>query len=1600
VTNTQAHERLVSALLCEKVIRCAGSLGVVVQDVPYLQAAEVIAGLARVLESVDLRIAVLTPDAESLAEEAGIPPEKFSATVQQAEVWRNDRSLAATIVVVPFGDQARLSSLQEFETIGPAVLKGLLVAQAQAGLADTNDVLLKWWSRLATDRNISFGQLVDYYVALPSGQDNAADFKAQSSRQLPRLGLLSDPELFDSAREQIISQRVRNNRELVGRLQMLTDADRRTMTDNIANETDPARRRALLRSHYLLYKLRRGESADQLTFAEASELMTQRKRPRKVIPSTPPIDRGQQNDTREGQPEQDGDGNGDIPMPPRPSPQPLPAFAAEALLSGDDSHSEDLISARENVRKAVDDLDARTTSSGNERLTFALPSGLSLRGQVRPEVLDLVMRLVDKGRWGGWINSTAGDIEQRIAGYRGEEDLRRLWTSDLIREFLEAIEDQSGRELSQAFAELDAARNAVVPFTPELAASPLLVASALDSRELIRVYVDRYHALLTCISRVYGELFSNYTSDADQLIAEILLLDTVVFGSGSQAIAMLTPLHPLYLWRYSEFALVVAAQRSRLGPLDEKLVVESAGKLPNFLTSLYLPDLTVDTPQVLPQVSTVGNLPYFAAVQERSVGDDGFPAVEKIVRAFLDAYPPARQGIRLTLIDPPSPGPYLSMLAELESEEAIEGAHLTVLYKGREAGIQSLGLDDEDEARVAQLFRATAEDRRFTFEVRSLPANTKNPPPDTVAHVMVAFDQSGGRQDKISVVEHPIQPLAMPHRLRFRAFSKTVDLEPAPGGPFAAYFQVAGLVSKTQPASRLAVRQDPAVRDLLAAAATTAPWFVLADRHVDRDLQLGHLQVFSAHDGARDVVAFADDTDPFRRALREVIRQFNTAVTDRELDGLLVELTDLLDVGALALGSGVDGRLDPNQTKGLLGTLIVARWYKATCPPERARLLISLDDKTARRWLHLREDTRRADLFGIELAGNTCLVTLFEVKAMQDTSAEFRIADGIATGPAIEQLSVTGVLVRDVLSKERHNELITTPARREILRENVYRELSKRAYGSDTRQRWAKAAQDLFEGEINSAVDLHLVEVSIGVDSQSLKPQRQAHVQAGDGTRFRLTVTQLNEAGVDALEPARPAEPPSSTVDLPDDLPLNNPIADPAAPTPSMAAPATRSDSWQAEGAIAPGHTDTHPILFEAQTGSSEGRGSADTGVRSGRVGTPEANPTDRPDGSSTATGNVDRPQAFVGVTPGQYGKPADVYYDPQRPSRPLANGHIAITGETGSGKTQATKAILHELMSRPFDLPALILDFKDDYATGEYTRIERLAMFDASVGGLPFNPLVPPVDPTSGRATPMAHIHQLVDIIKRIYRLGDQQAYTLREAIKETYSIAGIDGRPFVPGPDQTYLPFDAIREVLHREDHAALLGRLSPIFDLELFGSEAGEATQESLLDGRSVVRLSQLPGDEVKNAVAEFLLMALYGHLIRRPQPRILRRLVVLDEAWRLTQSPYLEPLMREGRAFGVGVLIATQYPKDLPDAVSGATATRLFFSQTQVDQIRAVQKSLLGKTSGADAEQLASMVRSMPPLTCVVQNAHNSPYARTTVRPYYERIADEQSASDHE
>ena len=73
---------------------------------------------------------------------------------------------------------------------------------------------------------------------------------------------------------------------------------------------------------------------------------------------------------------------------------------------------------------------------------------------------------------------------------------------------------------------------------------------------------------------------------------------------------------------------------------------------------------------------------------------------------------------------------------------------------------------------------------------------------------------------------------------------------------------------------------------------------------------------------------------------------------------------------------------------------------------------------------------------------------------------------------------------------------------------------------------------------------------------------------------------------------------------------------------------------------------------------------------------------------------------------------------------------------------------------------------------------------------------------------------------------------FALREAMKETYAISGVGTSPFVPEASQQYPPFETIKDVLEREKARALLGRLSPVFDLGLFSDGEAAVTLPDLL------------------------------------------------------------------------------------------------------------------------------------------------------------------------
>ena len=176
-----------------------------------------------------------------------------------------------------------------------------------------------------------------------------------------------------------------------------------------------------------------------------------------------------------------------------------------------------------------------------------------------------------------------------------------------------------------------------------------------------------------------------------------------------------------------------------------------------------------------------------------------------------------------------------------------------------------------------------------------------------------------------------------------------------------------------------------------------------------------------------------------------------------------------------------------------------------------------------RRPCYLSDDPLRADLVGFTWTNDHCTVSVIEVKAVQAKGSEYAVESGVVTGAAIDQMLSTRRLLEQVFADNRDDELITTPARREILREHLYRELTKGTYTADERKLWADRLQRLLDGAVTTDLRCHLIDVRLGVDSDSLNAMNVAALDGGNPVP--VEITELNERQIEVLIPTEPPEP-------------------------------------------------------------------------------------------------------------------------------------------------------------------------------------------------------------------------------------------------------------------------------------------------------------------------------------------------------------------------------------------------------------------------------------------------------------------------------------------
>lgn len=377
----------------------------------------------------------------------------------------------------------------------------------------------------------------------------------------------------------------------------------------------------------------------------------------------------------------------------------------------------------------------------------------------------------------------------------------------------------------------------------------------------------------------------------------------------------------------------------------------------------------------------------------------------------------------------------------------------------------------------------------------------------------------------------------------------------------------------------------------------------------------------------------------------------------------------------------------------------------------------------------------------------------------------------------------------------------------------------------------------------------------------------------------------------------------------------------------------------------------------------------------------PEVTVTELADVDKSSVGTFSEPILAMGpsssLTPVFLGLNAesneDVYWNPD-PAKGTANPHMLVLGESGFGKTYTIAALLTELARQK--VISIVFDYGQGFAREsappEFMERAKPEEIEASRDGIAINPLE--IFPSDIHG-PLNVAQRIADTFVRVYpKLGMQQHAVLRQAVINAFARVGIvaESRESWNDPIPT---FAAIQKELSNiasgssnptaKAASAAASHVSTIFIFNTFRQSGQSLAWDRMLSegGVFVIKLKGLD-HSLERIVTEFLLWNLIG-FVESLGPGPLRCFVVLDEAHRLsfnTGSP-AEKLLREGRKFGLGLILASQHPEDFSPVAFGNTATKLIFQVA--DDNGSISRQLHKKLRNSDSlSRIAGLITRLP------------------------------------
>jgi DNA helicase HerA-like ATPase len=274
---------------------------------------------------------------------------------------------------------------------------------------------------------------------------------------------------------------------------------------------------------------------------------------------------------------------------------------------------------------------------------------------------------------------------------------------------------------------------------------------------------------------------------------------------------------------------------------------------------------------------------------------------------------------------------------------------------------------------------------------------------------------------------------------------------------------------------------------------------------------------------------------------------------------------------------------------------------------------------------------------------------------------------------------------------------------------------------------------------------------------------------------------------------------------------------------------------------------------------------------------------------------------------------------------------HLSILGIPGQGKSWAIIRIAAELDKQ--HIPALVLDFHGSFANPQeaYVRTVHPTIFDAA-RGLPFSPFE--CTHANGVGGWKANAMAVAEIFGYVAGMGDMQQDIVFTAIEDTYRARGF--HEDTTDEEIQELGYPTPAEVLRRIEQneqkrrtSNVAARCRRLLGMDLFRPEEGTPNHFSLTQNGLVVDLSGQYSEELQLAAGSFLLRKLYKDMFHWGPADRLRLAIVLDEAHRLAKDVTLPKIMKEGRKFGIAVIVASQGLNDFhPDIINNVGSKIIF------------------------------------------------------------------------